>query len=155
MVILKHPNPILRQKAEPVGAIDYGIRLLANGLLSTLYMSSANGVGLAAPQVGHSLRIIALNPSADPTNKEQEVLAINPQLVKRSKKLELKREGCLSLPYVEVPVRRAVWVDVEYLALVGDSVQLMKRRARGFEARIWQHEIDHLDGVLIVDREAR
>ena len=107
-------------------------------------MKVKDGLGLAAPQVGQLLQIIIAKPEP---NKEALVL-INPQIKKTSRKKEIIEEGCLSLPNLSVPVARSVKIIVQGLALNGQPVKI---KAKGLLARIIQHEIDHLSGVLIVD----
>lgn len=136
-------NPILRQKAKQVKEITVQIKQLILDMIETL--EANNGAGLAAPQVSQLLQIIVAKPEAD---KEALVL-INPQIKKTSRKKEVMEEGCLSLPDISVPVERPNKITVQGLALNG---QLVKIKAKGLLARIIQHEIDHLNGVLITDK---
>ena len=136
-------NPILRQKAKEVKEITVQIKQLVLNMVETL--ETNNGLGLAAPQVGQLLQIIVAKPEPD---KEALVL-INPQIKKTSRKKEVIEEGCLSLPNLSVPVERPNKITVQGLALNG---QLVKIKAKGLLARIIQHEIDHLSGILIVDK---
>ena len=136
-------NPILRQKAQQVKEITAEIKQLVLDMIETL--ESNQGVGLAAPQVGQLLQIIIAKPEA---NKEALVL-INPQIKKTSRKKDVMEEGCLSLPDISVPVERAVKITVQTLDING---QPNKIKAKGLLARVIQHEIDHLSGILIVDK---
>ena len=134
-------NPILRQKAKKVKEITAEIKQLVLDMIETL--EANNGLGLAAPQVGQLFQIIIAKPE---TNKEALVL-INPQIKKTSRKKEIMAEGCLSLPDISVSVERAVKITVQALTLNGQPVEI---KAKGLLARIIQHEIDHLSGILIV-----
>lgn len=142
---LRHyPDPVLRQKAEPVTVIDDTLRQLAADMIET--MAEANGVGLAAPQVGQSIRMVIVD--FDPENHDPRVL-INPVILKRSGRKEECDEGCLSFPSVRTPVKRSPKVVCEAQNLDGETVEY---HAEGLSARAVQHELDHLDGVLFVDR---
>ena len=137
--IVKDPDPVLRQKAEPVTQVTKRIRRLIKDMLETMY--SANGVGLAAPQVGVSERIIVVDVGEGP------VALINPEINEASGK-EIDVEGCLSVPETFGYVERAEEVVVTGLNESGRSTRI---RAEGLFARALQHEIDHLDGVLFID----
>ena len=139
-------NPILRKKAEKVKEITAEIKQLVLDMIETL--EANNGLGLAAPQVGQLFQIIVAKPEPD---KEALVL-INPQIKKTSRKKEIMAEGCLSLPNLEVPVERAVKIVVEALDTNGQPVKI---KTKGLLARVIQHEIDHLSGILIVDKRAQ
>jgi peptide deformylase len=136
-------NPILRQKAKKVKQITTDIKQLVLDMIETL--KANNGAGLAAPQIGQPLRIIVAKPDE---NKEALVL-INPQIIKTSRKKEIMEEGCLSLPDISVPVKRAAKITVQGLDINGQTVKI---KAKGILARVIQHEIDHLDGILIIDK---
>ena len=139
-------NPILRQKAKKVKEISPQIKGLISDMIETL--AANNGLGLAAPQVGQLFQIIAAQPEP---NKEALVL-INPQIKKTSRKKEIMEEGCLSLPNISMPVERPIKITVQGLDTDG---QLVKIKAKGLLARIIQHEIDHLSGILIVDKRTQ
>lgn len=134
-------DPILRSKASPVSSFDDALRTLAEDMLET--MRDAPGVGLAAPQVGHLIRVFVWDDG-----EEHGVMA-NPEIVWASEETEEAEEGCLSVPGIYFPVVRAVRVRVDAQAVDGAAVEV---EADGFRARIFQHEIDHLDGVLFLDR---
>ncbi len=144
-------DPILRQKAHPVELFDSGLKAYADQMIEI--MQSHHGLGLAAPQVGLDKRLFVFG--YQPKDKDDEIpnipftALVNPRIIKSSKEKETMTEGCLSLPGLELPVLRSSGVTVEAFDLEGKSVTL---RAKGLVARIIQHEIDHLDGVLFTDR---
>lgn len=138
--ILTMENPILRKKAKRIAKIDENIKKLAEDMMETL--KSADGVGLAAPQVGRSLRMIVVS------YEEKDMVLINPEIIEKEGE-SVDIEGCLSVPGVEIPVKRAEKITLTFQNLRGRT---QKIKAEGMWARIFQHEIDHLDGVLIVDK---
>jgi peptide deformylase len=140
--VRKYGDPTLRRRAEPVGAITPEIRTIVAAMVDTMY--DEVGIGLAAPQVGISLRLIVVG---DEETREARAL-INPVITEQSGQATAE-EGCLSIPGIFAPVTRSAWVRVEALDLGGQTV---KMDARGLLARVLQHEIDHLDGVLFIDR---
>lgn len=142
--IRKYPDPILRQTAQPVAVIDAKLRQLAADMVET--MQSVQGVGLAAPQVGESVRMVIVD--FDPENGDPRVL-VNPVIVKRSGRKELKQEGCLSFPGLQTQIKRSPKVHCEAQNLDGEVVEY---EAQGLAARAIQHELDHLDGMLFVDK---
>ena len=137
-------DPVLREHAHEVMAFDRSLRKLAKRMIRTMH--DAPGVGLAAPQVGVLQRLLVYDVDDDP-----QVL-VNPVLDEYSDEIEESDEGCLSVPGVTMPVERPVSVRVRGFDATGEPVEF---RAEGFEARVIQHENDHLDGVLIVDRTSR
>ncbi len=140
--ITKLGEEILRKKAEPVAEVTDKIRKLADDMLET--MIEANGVGLAGPQVGKNLRIFVA--MADDDVKR---VFINPQIIKTSEEVEEYEEGCLSIPQVYESITRPSRVTVQALNEKGRPFTL---DADGLLARIIQHEYDHLDGILYIDR---
>jgi len=141
-------DPVLRKKAAPVADIDDEVRRLAADMLETL--ADAEGVGLAGPQVGESRRLIVVHPPAGRGEDRQEPrVLVNPQVVQAEGPQVSGEEGCLSIPGIYEDVKRKERVRVKAVDLDGDDVEL---DADGWNARILQHEIDHLDGVLFVDR---
>lgn len=138
--ILTMEDPILRKKAKRIEKIDEEVKKLAEDMIET--MKSANGVGLAAPQVGKSIRLIVVNYD------EKDFVFINPEIIEEEGE-SIDIEGCLSIPGVEVPVKRAEKITLSFQNLKGRT---QKIKAEGLLARILQHEIDHLNGVLIVDK---
>ncbi|MCC6672839.1 MAG: peptide deformylase [Planctomycetes bacterium] len=144
--VVHYPEPVLRRGGKPVTAFGPELRQLAEEMLATMY--SSRGVGLAAPQVGRELDLLVLNPEGSLADRTQELVLVNPRILSR-KRLEFGDEGCLSFPgiYAEVERHRdivATWQDVEG--------RVQEGKASGFVARIIQHEMDHLQGVLFVDR---
>jgi peptide deformylase len=136
-------NPILRQKAEKVEGISAEIKQLALDM-AEMIESEPNDIGLAAPQVNHSLCIIVVQPD----KSKKALILINPEIKKVSTKKETMPEGCLSLPNVIVPVERPFKITAQALDLKGNKIKI---KAKGLFARVIQHEVDHLHGVLIVD----
>jgi peptide deformylase len=145
MLVRQYPDPVLRIAADPVGEVDGDVKRLVERMSEV--MRQAHGVGLAAPQLGILRRILVYRVSSD---GDIHVL-INPELRERSEETESDTEGCLSLlgGDLQVPVERHVRVVVAAVDADGNDVEV---DAEGLEARVIQHEIDHLDGVLIVDR---
>ncbi len=146
MPILYVPAPVLRAKARAVGPADADrVRALAPRMLATMY--EAPGIGLAAPQVGESLRLIVLDVSGKDETPDPMVL-VNPEVIAASKELATREEGCLSLPNQYAEVTRPAVVKVRYQTLDGSRKDI---EADGLMAACLQHEIDHLDGTLFVD----
>jgi peptide deformylase len=144
--VRKLGDPVLRTKALPVERFDATLRDEVRRM-GTL-MEDALGIGLAAPQVGVSHRLLVYR--VDP---ESPVAAlVNPEIEWSSREEEISEEGCLSLPFVHVDVERPVAVRVRARDERGDEMVI---EAMGLEARVIQHEIDHLDGILILDRTSR
>ncbi len=137
-------DPVLREHAREVTEFDRSLRKLAKRMIRTMH--DAPGVGLAAPQVGVLQRLLVYDVDDDPR------VLVNPLLDEFSGETEEYDEGCLSVPGVTMPVERPVSLRVRGFDANGDPVDF---RAEGFEARVIQHENDHLDGVLIVDRTSR
>jgi peptide deformylase len=143
--ILIAPNPILKAKAKPVGKVDeFAIRDLAAKMLASMYV--APGIGLAAPQVGQSLRLITIDLMPD--NKPAPITLINPEIVALADERATREEGCLSLPGQYAEVTRPARCKVRYLDLTGTRKEI---EADGLLNACLQHEIDHLDGILFVD----
>jgi peptide deformylase len=137
-------DPVLRERAPEVESVDRGLRKLAKRMLKIMY--DAPGIGLAAPQVGVLQRLIVYDVDDDPR------VLVNPVLSDFSEETEESDEGCLSVPGLTMPVVRSVRIRVTGLDEYGEPVDFV---AEGVEARVIQHETDHLDGVLIVDRTTR
>lgn len=138
------PNNILRQKAKAVNIKDIdklGLKELARKMIAA--MRQAKGIGLAAPQIGKSIRFIVVEVLPEP------LVLINPVITRSSFAKELGQEGCLSIPGQWGFVRRAIKVDAEGYALDGKKTKL---NTEGLLARVIQHEIDHLDGILFIDK---
>ncbi len=134
------PDPVLRQKAKRVSAIDSSIQRLINDMVET--MQQANGVGLAAPQVGVSLRVVVIQIPG-----EEPIAIINPKMVKRAGEREVT-EGCLSVPGYAGEIKRSISVTVK-----GQNRQekALRLKTTGLMAQALEHELDHLNGILYVD----
>ena len=145
--ILTYPAPILRQKAAPIEGVTDWVRQVARRMLEL--MREVAGVGLAGPQVGVPLRLFVANTVAE---REGDRVFINPILSRSSRRTEQREEGCLSLPEVTGMIRRPYSITIDAIDLDGNEIHLM---GEDLMARAWQHETDHLDGILIVDRMAR
>jgi peptide deformylase len=143
--IVAYPHPSLRQPARPVTFVDKNLRLLIGRMTELMY--EARGLGLAAPQVAFPFQLLVLNLTGDPRQPDREETYLNPRIVAR-RGLYTAEEGCLSFPGLFAKVRRAQEVTIQALDLDGNEVMLT---ATDLAARAWQHEIDHLNGVLFVD----
>jgi len=141
MKITKLPEAVLREKAKKVPAIDASIKRLISDMVET--MQQADGVGLAAPQVGISLRVAVLQMPG-----EKPFAIINPKVVKRSGDRQVV-EGCLSVPGYQGEIKRSVSVIVKGLDQQGKEI---RKKATGLLAQALEHEIDHLNGIVYVDR---
>jgi peptide deformylase len=140
--VRKYGDPVLRRRAAPVAEITPEIRRMVDDMIETMY--DEVGIGLAAPQVGISLRLMVVG-------HEKTVGAraiVNPVIAEQGGEVTAE-EGCLSLPGIFAAVTRAEWVRLEGQDLDGQPVSI---KARGLTARVFQHEMDHLDGVLFIDR---
>lgn len=147
MQIVKYPHPALRTKASPVTGIDKDLHLLVGRMFELMYRHE--GLGLAAPQVASASRVLVMNFTGEPTEKDQELVAINPVIVELSKTIEEGREGCLSFPDLFAKVRRSKTVKVQAYNLKGELYEMV---CSDLPARVWQHEVDHLDGSLFIDK---
>jgi peptide deformylase len=137
-------DPVLREKAAPVQELTGEIRQLIEDMFDTMY--AEEGVGLAAPQVGVPLRVIVVDP------REPDILPfalLNPEVVDVSEETDRAEEGCLSIPGLREVVERPSAVTIEGINRDGERVVI---EADGLLARILQHEVDHVDGILFVDR---
>lgn len=139
--ILELPNPILRRRAKKVRRIDKSVLRLAYSMIDTL--KGANGVGLAANQVGELRRVIVIQ-----LPEEDEVrIYINPEIVQREGEREVE-EGCLSIPGYRANIKRSVWVKFRAL---DHSATVVKLKAEDILSQALEHEVDHLDGILYID----
>jgi peptide deformylase len=138
--IIKFPKPFLRKKAKAVKTFSPAIAKLIDDMIETMH--SAPGVGLAAPQVHKSIRVIVVDSGSGP------LALVNPKILEQSGS-QVFTEGCLCLPGVEAPVERASHVKVKALGRDGEALAIT---ADGFLATILQHEIDHLEGIVFIDR---
>lgn len=137
-------EPVLREKAKPVEVFDRKLLALVNEMFKI--MEEAHGVGLAAPQIGHPLKLAVIQ------FEENRYVLINPEIIDKSKDKEEFEEGCLSLPGVSVNIKRSSTVKVAYQDEKGKNNIL---EANGLLSKIVQHEIDHINGILIIDRAAK
>ena len=146
--IVLYPDDVLKNKAQDIDNIDVDIIALAEEMKNTMY--SAPGVGLAAPQVGFPKRLILVDPTS---NKEPGnlITLINPVIIE-SEGSDTDTEMCLSVPEISVDVPRATHIVVKGVDLTGKELII---EAEGFLARIYQHEIDHLNGTVILDYASR
>ncbi|MAE28340.1 MAG: peptide deformylase [Planctomycetota bacterium] len=142
--VIPYPNPVLRQPAEEVTAFDEALQDTVKAMFAR--MRASEGVGLAAPQVGISQRILVINATGAP---EDDLVLINPTLVERSGPETLFDEGCLSFPGIYAQVRRPDRCAIEAQDSAGKP---LRASFEGFLSRVVQHEFDHLEGVLLVDR---
>lgn len=143
--IITAPDPRLKKVAAPVDAVDDDVRRLMDDMLETMY--AAPGVGLAAPQVGDSRRVIVVDVARSGEEPQPMYLA-NPEVIDASDEISVFEEGCLSLPEHFAEVKRPDQVRVRYLDYENE---IREQDMDGFLATCVQHEIDHLDGVLFVD----
>ncbi len=143
--IIKLPDPILRQVSKPIETVDDGVRRLAADMLATMY--KAPGVGLAGIQVAVPRRILVLDVS-EKEDEPQPIVMINPEILSLGPELRMHEEGCLSIPETHVEIERPSTVRVRFLDAQGKQIEL---DAEGLLATAIQHEINHLDGRLIID----
>lgn len=141
--VVLYPDPVLSRPAARVEAFDDALAALASRMLEL--MRESKGVGLAAPQVGESVQLFVCNPTGEPGD---DLIFINPAFTELSGG-EDREEGCLSIPGVTVTMRRALHATMTASDLEG---RLLRAEGAGLMARIWQHEVDHLHGRLIIDR---
>jgi peptide deformylase len=145
--ILTYPNPLLKKKAEKIkDPKSSEIKELIFDMLETL--EKANGLGLAAPQVGKSVRLCVVKNERNPGSKTY--ILINPKIKSKSWKKEILEEGCLSFPGKFMPIKRSKKVKIEAIDRKGEKIEI---KAEGLLARAFQHEIDHLDGILFIERK--
>lgn len=144
--IIKYPDPILKKKSEPVREITQEIQRLIDEMAETMY--AAPGVGLAAPQVGRSIRVIVIDVNSKEEQKRDLISLINPEIIERSGDIAWE-EGCLSIPDYSADVKRAEMVVVSGLDRDGKEKVIVGEELLSI---VLQHEIDHLDGMLFIDR---
>ena len=143
--ILTEPNKLLRQISKPVDKVDKNEQKLMDDMVETMY--AANGIGLAAIQIGFPKRIIVMDVSKDQTNKNP-MYFVNPIILNKSKEQSIYEEGCLSVPDQFAEIDRPNKCEIEYLDYNGKKKLL---KADGLLATCIQHEIDHLEGILFID----
>ena len=147
--LYEYPHPILKKKAEKVAAVDDDLRRLLDDMLETMYAD--NGCGLAAPQIGVSQRIVVIDIAGE-GEEPTPMYMVNPEIVWASEEKEICEEGCLSVPGQRAEVERPASVRIKYLDYNGEPQEIL---AEDFLAVAAQHEIDHLDGILYIDRISR
>jgi peptide deformylase len=148
--IVRYPSTLLKQRCVPLDDLATAARVVAD-LVDTM-RAYPRCVGLAAPQIGEAVRVVVVDVTAHPKAESASGLLtlVNPAVV-RARGAELGREGCLSIPDLTADVRRATLVAIEAVSPTGEAIAV---DAEGFEARVLQHELDHLDGILFLDRIA-
>lgn len=147
--IITYPADILLGGAKPVEQIDQKIQQLIEAMAETMYVNA--GVGLAAVQVGSDLQVIVYDISEE-RDKRCYTALINPRIINAEGEFLSEREGCLSVPELRVDIKRAACVEVEALDRDGNPIRV---DAEDLEAVVLQHEIDHLKGILILDKASR
>jgi len=145
--IVKYPHPALRAENAEITEFDDSLKKLSKDMFKLMY--AAQGVGLAAPQVAQNVRLMVFNPEADPKKWLMETTLVNPEIVESSEGKDMEIEGCLSFPGMNGPVQRSKWIKVKYQDVKGKP---KKKKFVGWEARIFQHEYDHLQGTVYIDR---
>lgn len=144
---------VLRALAQPIRTLDKEMRVLAKNLVELMWIY--DGVGLAAPQIGKSIRMFAYT-QWDVTKKHWELLEewvmINPKVISSSQEMCVEKEWCLSLPGIEGEVERPVFITITYMDIRGRQ---QVKKATWYNARILLHELDHLDGVLFIDKAVK
>ena len=147
--ILTLPDKLLRKQSKPVERVDAELRRLIDDLFATMY--AAPGIGLAAPQVGVSRRLIVMDPAKDDAAKTPLVM-VNPEILDRSEELRMHEEGCLSIPDFLAEIERPAKTRVAYIDREGKP---QERELEGIWSTLVQHEVDHLNGILFIDYLSR
>jgi peptide deformylase len=143
--IYKYGEEVLKTRAREIKNIDEKLSALVEKMRATMYQAS--GIGLAAPQIGESIQLAIVDTTSG-ENQEEFMVLINPEIIS-SDGLETSEEGCLSIPGVSAPVERSTHILVRAYDLQGKEI---RQEYEGYKARVIQHEIDHLRGILILDR---
>lgn len=146
--VVKYPDPVLAKPGAPVTVFDAKLKTLVDEMFESMY--AAQGIGLAAPQISISQRLTVIDCSFK-KNPDEKIVLINPEIIERDGK-QVEEEGCLSLPDIREKVQRAAWVKVKAQNLDGEWFEV---EGEELLARAMQHEIDHLDGILFIDRLSR
>lgn len=148
--VLQFPDPRLKRKCRPVGKVTDEIRELARDMIEIMY--DEPGIGLAAPQVGEPIRLVVMDTDwTDEEGQKDPKILVNPEILEREGTITWT-EGCLSVPDFQAEVERSEWVSVRYTDLDGNDVA---ENCEELRAVCFQHELDHLDGVLFIDRISR
>ncbi len=146
--IVTYPHPVLRRVAQPVDPIDDTARAVATRMIELMH--EARGVGLAAPQVGLPWRLFVANWTTQPG---EDHVFFNPKLLTPTRQTEPRDEGCLSLPDITAEITRPAGITVRATGINGQRFEMTDDGS--LAARVWQHEFDHLEGILILDRMTR
>ncbi|CAH1437707.1 unnamed protein product [Lactuca virosa] len=144
--IVLYPDPILRAKNKPVATFDENLKKLVDEMFDVMYKT--DGIGLSAPQVGINVQLMVFNPVGE-RGEGEEIVLVNPRVTRYSKKLAPFTEGCLSFPGINADVVRPEAVKVDAQDITGEKFSV---GLSGLPARVFQHEFDHLEGVLFFDR---
>ncbi|CAG7911254.1 unnamed protein product [Brassica rapa] len=144
--IVEYPDPILRAKSKRIGVFDDNLKNLADAMFDVMYKT--DGIGLSAPQVGLNVQLMVFNPAGE-SGEGEEIVLVNPKINKYSDKLVPFNEGCLSFPGIYADVVRPQSVKIDARDITGARFSISLSR---LPARIFQHEYDHLEGVLFFDR---
>jgi peptide deformylase len=147
--IITIPDSVLRQTAKPVARVDDELRRLMDDMLETMY--DAPGIGLAAPQIGISRRLIVMDPAKDDAPRAPLVM-VNPKILARSEEMRMHEEGCLSIPDYTAEIERPAVIRVAFLDRAGKQ---QEQELEGIWSTVVQHEVDHLNGVLFIDYLSR
>jgi peptide deformylase len=147
--ILTIPEPVLRTKAKLIERVDAELRRLMDDMLETMY--DAPGIGLAAPQIGVSRRLIVMDPAKDDAPKTPLIM-VNPEILDRSEEMRLHDEGCLSIPDFTAEIERPAKTRVAFIDREGKEQEV---ELEGIWSTLVQHEIDHLNGILFIDYLSR
>ncbi len=147
MDIILYPDPRLRARNLPITSFDAALRETTEEMFELMYKSQ--GVGLAAPQVGLNIRLMVFNPGEKEGEEAKEIVLCNPKITAKSKDKEFGDEGCLSFPEISGSIARHIFVRVEAQGLDGEKIEL---ELRNWDARVFQHEFDHLEGLVFVER---
>lgn len=148
--VLKFPDPRLKNVSKPIVAVDDALRELARDMIDVMY--DEPGIGLAAPQVGEAVRLFVIDTEwSDEGGDRNPMVMINPEIVTRTGRISWE-EGCLSVPDYSATVERDAQITLKAMDLEGNVIE---EQAEGLRAVCIQHEIDHLDGILFIDRISR
>ena len=147
--ILTIPDSVLRKQAKPVERVDEDLRKLMDDMLATMY--DAPGIGLAAPQIGISRRLIVMDPAKEEAPKTPLIM-VNPEILERSGEMRIHEEGCLSIPDFTAEIERPAKTRVAFLDRAGKKQEM---ELEDIWSTLVQHEIDHLNGVLFIDYLSR
>lgn len=144
--LVYYPDPILRRPSAPIKEVTPELREAVPQMFEIMY--GHRGIGLAGPQAGLPHRIVVANILGDPKKPEEEKVFVNPEILVRGGVMA-EEEGCLSLPGLAAKIRRSAWVKVRYRDLDGQAWEI---QVEGLWAKLFQHEVDHIDGLLMVDK---